>query len=106
MNNMPKKEGTGIHDDIKGKRTSHLSSPLGNDTEFHIRTSELSLKPVVGKKYYLEMLVECTSEGDDSGTEMARFVQMGKIDVESVEKETLEHKVSKAADKIRPKESK
>lgn len=75
---MPKQD---LREDIKGKRESHLSSPVGNDTEFHIRDSELSMKPEIGTKYYMCFPVLCTSDGNDSGVPMHRFVQQGKPDV-------------------------
>jgi hypothetical protein len=71
----------GIREDIKGKRESHMSSPVGNDTEFHLRTAGLSTTPQVDKYYYVCFKTLCTSKGDDSGVPMARFVQMGKPDV-------------------------
>lgn len=72
-----------IREDIKGKRESHLSSPVGNDTEFHLRDSEMSTKPEIGKVYYICFRTMCTSGGSDSGVPMKRFVQQGKPDVMS-----------------------
>jgi hypothetical protein len=70
-----------VREDIKGKRESHLSSPVGNDTEFHLRLAGLTASPQVGKYYTVCFNTMCTSKGEDSGVEMARFVQMGKPDV-------------------------
>lgn len=88
------KEKKDIRDDIKGKRQSHLSSPVGNDTEFHLRIKEIGCDPVVGDNYYVCFPVTCASKGDDSGLPMARFVQMGKPHVEEV---TKPHKNDKDA---------
>ncbi len=85
-----------IREDIKGKRESHLSSPVGNDTEFHLRTAGLACDPKVGDKYMVCFPVLCTSRGDDSGVDMARFVQQGKPDVIEP-KEDLDTKVKKVS---------
>jgi hypothetical protein len=97
-------ENQQAREDIKGKRESHLSSPVGNDTEFHLRTAGLSCDPKVGERYYVCFPVECTSRGEDSGVDMARFVQMGKPDVSELT-EDLDTKVKKVAKMAyRPKE--
>lgn len=106
------RENPKVRDDIKGKRQSHLSSPVGDDTEFHLRTSELSCDPEPGGMYYVCFKTECTSKGDDSGVEMARFVQiehpdvvdaeeyeeMNKVDTSKEEK--LENKLGKVSKKL------
>ena len=79
-----------LRDSIKGERTSHLSSPVGNDTEFHLRLEELSIQPKQKGRYYLCFPVECVSDAEKGKTsngedkDMARFVQMGKPDLKEI----------------------
>ena len=90
-----------LRETIKGERTSHLSSPVGNDTEFHLRLAEIGMKPKQKQKYYVCFPVECVSDaekGTDSNGEdheMARFVQMGKPHIEAMAEESKEVKANK-----------
>lgn len=92
-----------LRESIKGERTSHLSSPVGNDTEFHLRLKEIGMTPQQGKRYFVCFPVECVSDAETGKTSsgedvsMARFVQMGVPHIEDYTEESADSKIKKAA---------
>lgn len=69
-----------IKHSIKKDRLSHISAPVNDDAEFHLRDKELSIVPKDGETGFICFPVECVNHGDDSGIPMHRFVQTGKAD--------------------------
>lgn len=89
-----------IENNIKKARLSHISAPVNDDAEFHLRDKELSTVPEDGEDGFVCFPVKCVNHGDDSGLEMHRFVQTGKADFHYDVKESLDSKLRKAAKKV------
>lgn len=73
-----------LRNDIKGQRLSHISSPINNDAEFHLRKDEIGeVKLKIKSFYYVCFPVMCVSDNEKGKTtsgedvDMARFIQMG-----------------------------
>jgi hypothetical protein len=86
-----------IKNNIKKVRLSHVSAPINDDSEFHIRDSELSVIPDDGERGFVCFPVQCVNHGDDSGKPMHRFVQVGKADFHYALKETVDEKIKRVA---------
>lgn len=78
---MPNKD---LRNDLKGQRLSHISSPVNNDAEFHLRKDEIGdVKLKLKGLYYVCFPVLCVSDNEHGKTtggedvDMARFIQMG-----------------------------
>lgn len=86
-----------IKHNIKKARLSHMSAPVNDDAEFHLRDAELSEIPEDGERGYVCFPVECVNHKKDGGIPMHRFVQVGKADFHYDLKESTDSKIRRAA---------